>query len=513
MIDKIQKYLLENYPLLWNIRIFPVGLTVILLNLIFFGLGYALTDTTFIKGDYYTDYSDSLGLLYFTSVVISIILFILWLVLYFRNNALKVYYPRRTSHVLLEWLICFIICIGMTFIPHSLSSGTVCKWRTTTSASEAAEALKTIYKAQLLIPNYIQTYTYNQMGSDKPILVPEELKKDIKLDSVNLSKYSFENDNNKIVINGYIGPSLLFYHTDKYYYYLENISDEFSSDKMNEEIKEVKRWLQNGDTLKIKALMNDYMKLIVKHDLKATIDADAWFNRIYKPPFFTIDTSTIILQNINNTSLHWDQKYYATNIDHPEYETINIPTIETSSLSSGYENIVRHAMNNRDYRLMTLVCLTMALGISILIFSCRVTGGKKWLKSLLFVGVFALCASLFTAIIAWGNYGAETIIGSTFVGLWIILFITVLCLLIYKVVGRKEKTSSNVAMTIFLWFIPAILPLLYLQFAILLHDKGKDILDLYFGVETMFWINLIVSSIIMIPVSILVRKWKSLAEE
>lgn len=513
MIEKIQKYLLENFPLLWNIRIFPVGLIVIALNLAFFGLGYAITDTAFKGYAYYRNIYDDMWVLYFASVVIAIIIFISWLILYFRNNALKVYYPRRMSHVLLEWLICFIICIGITFLPHSLSSGSITKWRATTSATEAAEALKIIYKAQWLIPNYVHSYTYNAEGIDTPIPVPEELKKDIKLDSLNLSRYSFENQNNNIVINGYIGPSLLFYKPNSYYYYIEDLGGGYSSNKMIEEINDMKLWLQNGDTAKIKALMNDYMKLIKKHDLEATIDVDEWFNRIYNPPYFEVDTSTVIFRNIGNSTLSWGDKYYATNLPYSDYEVIHIPEIDNGNLTSGYEEIIRQVKYSEDYRIMTLVCLTIALCLSLFVFSYRVTGGKKWLKTLLFTGIFALCSSLFTALIALGSYSGDYFIGTTFISLWLLLFIIVLCLLISKVIGKKEKTSSNVAMTLLIWFVPSILPLLYLQLSILLDYNGVEILEASFSVEAMFWVNLIVSVIAMIPVSILVRKWKSLAEE
>lgn len=514
MIKKIQTYLLENYPLLWNIRILPIGLLILITNLAFFGLSYVITDTTFKGRNYYSSLYEDLWILYFASIVIAIIIFITWLILYFRNNALKVYYPRRTSHVLLEWGITLILCIGITSIPNALQIGSITKWRASTSMQEATEALSTIYKAQQLIPNYLHAYTYHAEGNQSPIPVPEELKKDIKLDSVNLSRYSFEYDKDKIVINGYIGPSLLFYEAKPYnYYYHDYILPELSDEETIRDINEVKLWLQNGDTTKIKTLMNDYMQLIKEHKLEATIDAEEWFKRIYNPPYFPVDTSTIIFRDKGNTSIYWGDKYYATTNISPEDDALFIPEIEDSTLSTGYENIIRHTKNYEDLRIFTLVSLSFALGLSLFVFSCRVTGGKKWLKSLLFMSVFALCTSFFTAMLSWASNGNDTFWGTIIVSLWLLLFVIALSLLIFKIKGKREKTTSNVAMTILLWFIPCILPLLYLLFLIILDYDARDTLKSVFSEENMFWTNLVVSVFAMVPASILVRKWKSLAEE
>mgnify|MGYP001260776780 CR=1 FL=1 len=514
MIKKIQTYLLENYPLLWNIRIFPIGILILVVNLIFFALGYVFTDTSFNGKSYYRPLGGDLSLVYFASIVISIIIFVTWLIFYFRNNALKVYYPRRTSHVLLEWIICYILCIGITFIPRSLNAGSNYKWEVTTSVEEAEDALKIIYKAQQLMPYDMYSDKYDADKNDTPIPVPEEFKKNIKLDSANLSRYAFEYDKkNNIIIKGYIGPSLLFYKARTYFYYLECFGDSLSSVQMNKDINEVKLWLQNGDTTKIKSLMKDYMQLINKHKLKTSINTDQWFKRIYNPPFFQVDTSTVILRSILSSTLFWDDKRYAVNTPHPTYETISAPLIENDTLTDGYERIIQNRNYAEDFRVVTLFCLCLALALSILVFSYRVTGGRKWLKSLLFVGIFALCSSLLTALISQIGYSDDRLFVMTIVCSWLLLFIITLGLLLYKVYSKAEKTKSNVAITISLWFIPCVFPLIYALIAIFLDYNYREFLEKTLSIESMYWINLIVSVIAMVPASILVRKWKSLAEE
>lgn len=514
MINKVQKYLLENHPLLWNIRLLPISIIILVANLSFFGIGYAFTDTTFNSRNYYSIY-DNMGVVYFASIVIAIIIFVAWLIFYFRNNALKVFYPRKNSHVLIEWTLCFLICIGLTFIPLSLSYGSISKWKANTSLKEASNALRTIYKSQILIPSNIYNYIYDTQGNDNPIHVPDEFIKDIELDSVNLAKYSFEYRKNGIKINGYIGSSLLFFKNDHYYYYpLEDLKEYLSRDIIKRETLEVKNWLQAGDSIQIKSLMNEYMHLIKKHNLQSDINVDQWFNRIYHPPYFSVDTSSVIMNSIGNSFINIGQKSYSI---HSRYKdsgnSIYVPEIDDYSLRNGYESIINNHRYNENFKFLTLTCLSIALTLSFFVFSCRITGGKKWLKSLLFLGIFTLCLSLFTAMVAWSSYENKWFASVSFTSSWIILFIFCLGYLITKIANQKEKHTSNVVMTIFIWYIPYIIPIIYALLAIFFeHQSNYDFTD-YFHVETMFWINIPICVIAMYPISLLIRSWKSLAEE
>ncbi len=211
MIQKIQKYLLENYPLIWNIRIFPMALIIIIANLIFFGIGYLSTDNTF-EGIYFKFYSDTLGVIYFASVVTGVLILIGWLMHYMRNNAFQVYYPRKTMHIYLEWILCFIICAGISVIPLSLTEGCNKKWRAACSKKDTKKALEIIDQAEMLIPRSIYEYRY-QKEYMEPIRIPDGMS--VKLDSSNIDQYAYSKDNNNnLILKGYIGTSLLFYRND-----------------------------------------------------------------------------------------------------------------------------------------------------------------------------------------------------------------------------------------------------------------------------------------------------------
>ena len=290
MIQKIQKYLLENYPLLWNIRIFPLLLVIIIANLIFFGIGYFSTDTAFGTINY-SFHSDTLGVIYFASIVIGVLILIGWLIHYMRNNAFQVYYPRKTMHIYLEWILCFIICAGISVIPLSLTEGCNKKWRAACSKKDTKKALEIIDQAEMLIPRSIYEYRY-QKEYMEPIRIPDGMS--VKLDSSNIDQYAYSKDlKNNLIIKGYIGKSLLFY-TNDYTYNYETEPPTMILTEKGKKREEVKSWLKNGEQDKIKALMGEYMVLVKKHKIPTNLTIDSWFDRIYHPPFFPVDSSSFI---------------------------------------------------------------------------------------------------------------------------------------------------------------------------------------------------------------------------
>ena len=110
MFKNIQKYLLINHPLLWNLKIVPVSAFLILFNIIFILLGYLNGAIDFTETD--NDYSrnDNDDIIIFFSMMISILTAIVWLVYYLKNNALKSYYPKNNFSLFKEWLLILVVC-------------------------------------------------------------------------------------------------------------------------------------------------------------------------------------------------------------------------------------------------------------------------------------------------------------------------------------------------------------------------------------------------------------------
>ena len=101
MLKKIQNYLLRNYPIVWNTKFIPMGITIIIFNIFFFFFGLFV-------GEDFTDYyntSTSAKLFKTISYLASILILIIWLIFYLKNNGLKSFYPKNTKKLYLEWLL------------------------------------------------------------------------------------------------------------------------------------------------------------------------------------------------------------------------------------------------------------------------------------------------------------------------------------------------------------------------------------------------------------------------
>lgn len=551
MIKKIQKYLLTHHPIIWNTKLIPMLIVLLGIHLIFFGVGYIASDASFSR--IYSHYSpfDNLGIIYFVSILICILILIGWLIFYNRNNGFKIFYPRKTSQVYLEWILILVITLGITLIPFSLTEGYISKWKSIASEKEAKEALETLDKAKVLIPD--TSYSSFNYDSDlhEPIPVPKGMN--LRADSIDLDDYSIQySGSGQIIIRGYTGMSLLFFKSYNYYNYhhyknspqhiLEkNYIDTSDWAKMRRQDKVID-WLRKGDKEKILAVMKDFEKLQKKHNLPVNITPEQWFRRIYKPPFFPVDNSSKIgtyqPNYFYNNSVYNDDYYElstdetiavadtATLLAEAEVVVIDdyieqskpVPFLQYNELQEGYKQIKGCYDKNEDMEWLFLICSCIGVWISLFIFSFRITGGKSWLISLVATGVLIFTVVLTTVAIldtmSWG-WENERIIVILVLLFWVALFIALGARIISKIRAGKEKGNSKHYMNLFIWLVPCQIPLLFFTYA--LYVKLTQ--DSYYysitdeTIISMFWINIPIVIIAMWGISAFVRRWKSIADE
>lgn len=510
MIKKIQKYLLLHYPTLWNIKLVPMLLILLVAHIIFFAIGYLATSNSFDGySSYYYSSWNQLGIVYFASILIGILLLIGWLIAFNRNNAIKVFYPKKARVLYLEWLLIFAITSAIALIPFSLNQGYLTKWRSASSETDAVKALDIIEKSKILIPDNDYEFTYDA-SQDTPIPIPEGMI--INIDSINLDLYSFSyNNNNSITINGYKGPSLLFYKSSDYYYYSE-LAEENAMMPKNKSVV-VKQWLRDGQKDSIYALMVEFNKLQQEQNLTISLTPSQWLERIYKPPFFEVNKYNVI-RNEDRGYSYYDNYY--DNVDSLDLygytynSQIKVPYLQHRELKAGYETVLKSYNTKLDYSII-LLCLCISLSLSLFIFSFRATAGKSWLTAFVAGGVLIFISCLLgVALSTSGNGGSElfTLFVCTF---WLVLFTILLINIISKTKENRAKGRSNIYINIFLWLLPAFIPLLYFGYEAIYEFNDKYLNNDY--IEPMFWINIPVIVIAMWFVSLLVRKWKSTPEE
>jgi hypothetical protein len=96
---------------------------------------------------------------------------------------------------------------------------------------------------------------------------------------------------------------------------------------------------------------------------------------------------------------------------------------------------------------------------------------------------------------------------------WITLYGVLLYKIISKIRNGWHKGRSSIYMNLLLWLTPCIIPLLYFTSCCFIELTDRYDLHLNDHVATMFWINLAVICPVMGVMALLIRKWKSIAEE
>lgn len=160
---------------------------------------------------------------------------------------------------------------------------------------------------------------------------------------------------------------------------------------------------------------------------------------------------------------------------------------------------------------MSLICISIAIWISMFIYSFRVTDGKSWLIGIISSGVLIFISCLFGAGISELSYNGGYTFGIFFCTFWIVLFMSLLITIILKISDQKSKGYSNIFMNIFMWLLPCISPLLYFgYYYCLVNDRFNNIED---NIEIMFWINIPITISLIGLATLLIHKWKSIPEE
>lgn len=126
MFKKTQKYLLLNYPLLWNTKAVPLTCFLIVMHVIFLVIGYIDGALNFNETEQNYNSSNE-GAIIFFSVLISFLTFVIWLVYYFKNNAFKAFYPKGDFSLFKEW--CLILLISFLVSTFALTYELVCDLR------------------------------------------------------------------------------------------------------------------------------------------------------------------------------------------------------------------------------------------------------------------------------------------------------------------------------------------------------------------------------------------------
>lgn len=122
-IHKVNRYLIENHPTLWNTKIVWMLSIAAILHLFFFLFGMViLTDPESLQERSAFDIFFENGTIFF-SVMVSIILLVGWLISLLKNNAFKNFYPTNRFSLFKQFIIYLIIIFASTTFYYSYTAG------------------------------------------------------------------------------------------------------------------------------------------------------------------------------------------------------------------------------------------------------------------------------------------------------------------------------------------------------------------------------------------------------
>lgn len=514
MFQKINSNLLLKHPLAWNTKILPFLFILILFNLIFFGLGYQDGALNFKRDNY--NYQESVVIIF--SILLSILVFISWALLYFKNNAFKSFYPKSGVSIFKEWLFILVICtLNLSYIPTYFFAQEK-RARDYFTESEFISRCEIITQASIFLDGSYQEGYY--------ITVEDGAGnwKQVRRDSFDFEnrKYALESLINK----GYTSFSIL----------------DDQKDSLN--VIKVKKWMIANQQDSIKQVLNQFLKILDSHNLESNISGEEWFQKVYDFPEFTnyykigkrinaedyyiedyydeevIADTTAVQAVIESASsnIEYDPKSFDFKLKNGVKNYYYKYYVNSKHMEDAYDTISRAWTSPTiDFQYLTLF-FHIVFGFSFLFFSFRFTSGRSWLISLLTTITLGILIGAVFSLRLEHSTRLSVMIGI------ILFFIVYFAVIVWK---SRTKKISAVILNLGIWhfqFLPILVYYLIIEIMKLTQNYYKvsydqrnathfpeiEFLESFVG--NFLGINLILSIIFMFILSKSIRKWKGIAE-
>ncbi len=468
MFKNIQHTLLLRYPLLWNTRIVPLVAVGLLVNIIFFIWGYnhGAVDFGPANSTYYIDSTPAIVIM--LSIVLALLAIILWLVFYLRNNAFKSFYPLKGNALYREWLLILLACLMNCTYSLSFLYGQDVRGRGYFSEEEFSHRVDILSMASLFADG-----GFKDNGVDQTWVNDSPVYKKRNYTTYRGKRYPLN--------------SLLNKETGSFTYQQDG------KDSINEE--RVKGWLVENRRDSVLWLMKEFDKIVKSHAAKTSVTPEKWLDLVYNYPSFSkyVTVGRVEFYEIQETmrAANTDDIEYEAAAIGPDYDvaadtvttldgyTKHIDTISNNvkvidsvtyiypkyvvplrQLEHAYADISDSYTNPRADWAVALGYLCVAMGLSLLVFSFRVTSGRAWLIALVAFGIAALLMAFITFAILDKYLGSSFFSSHQEEFYFIFWLFIVVALLLYFLSKKHSKGKTDIILNILLWLTPFVLPVL-----------------------------------------------------
>ncbi|WP_291117952.1 hypothetical protein [Empedobacter sp. UBA7248] len=501
MFKKINQTLITKYPLIWNLKFIWILLTVLVFNLIAFinGFLFFTKKSQLQESGLYEVFFNSGIIIYY--LLIGVIIGVIWLYFYIKNNRFKSNYPTSRNYLFKEFLTIFFIIFLMFYVPNSFKTGL--KFRVSNYMSEEQ------YLKDIDIINRTQGFTlrsefgYDNYSRNLPVPAFDSLvseKETRELYEKNKREYLRENphDSYNVFLEPYFrNPEfetlLRDYFPERFSYSKINFNQTYqplkknnsSTNQLYEEaaypdaaavdmayatsIDSVSYASPVNASEKPQTYFNlaslyNYSFLAFNNPKDSTLNHqfydEQWIALLQKNDRKTIEillnsyTDLLKKQEIGYQFKHknWidylpQYPYYFidSNLNYKEINYKKQDYINQSSLNRVYENI-ELAKYSSSWLELIQYYLLIALIITVLIITFRFSSFKVWLISLIGAGILAILGSVF-------GISINASIGYTQFAPYIILFVFYIAFIAITLIGlcsKKYKVLTGVNLN---WFV------------------------------------------------------------
>lgn len=461
MFKKLNSTLLENYPLVWNMRLPSILMVILVLHFVHFAIGYfAPIDLGNIgwRGADSMFFSTPFA---FFSIIISCVVFILWFIRVFRNNAFKSFYPFSNSKLFFQLFVFFSVSLLNISYYYSYTEGYVLQVRHKHNEAVNREDITTFNSMIGLLQQGKDAYSVENKCYPKPFPLTKKFKEPDSLSNNPARNYA--NDEGAYYesadsvqytlaeVNSMAGgiPYSYLNQCDEYTIInssgigLEQETIVKERDKRHQDYEQM---LKNPVALK--SQMTSFLSLCDRYQIKYKINIDEWHKWVYNPPLFPYkysiqswynyyDASSDNAINGVSESTEFNPKGYYVELDKLKYTLSNILEAYEYRISLG----------------SFCVFIYIALAITLLVFGFRATSRKIWLISFIGSNLICLLIGAVTAIIGMNSQNQDT----TILVFYLLTILSFFAIHLFS----QNKTISGIFLNWFVWSLPFVSVIIY----------------------------------------------------
>ena len=452
MIKRINQYLLTHNPLLWNTRVLWIIAINIILHCFFFITGLLSITTKHII-DYSSVWSVGGPGLYTFSVLCSLLVIIIWLIYFLRNNAFKNFYRIGKWYLVKEFLIILAILFSTITYFESFNYGVKLKVRSITNVHTFANEVNIVNHAMAYIPTDRMPY-FILNDCNERIKNNRGYYDEIITDTVTPN---FNDPINIIVKQALRRPDAFSY---KNYCKLFSFRFPYPAIDSARKISSTKNeWLDRHRSDSVRNLLRAFVAICKKYDIDQKLDIDALTAAVFATPLYNI---SIVIPTT---------EFYRDNFGRTQRNRYFIQTFSITSVFYFLYECLPNRRSFEDQRNAFMIEGYVALCISILVLCYRRFNKKVFLISIVGTIVWSIVLGLFMAV----TRGSETSVA---------IFCLILCLVFGLVawINLKNNSLKTVAGTLLNWHI-YLAPFFTMFLLLIVNEYYQQVMNRFYRIN------------------------------